>query len=70
MELAGLMGRLWQDVGDRADQRFLIVADHPAHPIAQILDGLEQASLQGGLTGREQRYLVQDETELQLADNV
>jgi hypothetical protein len=41
MELAGLMGHPWQDVGDRADQRFLIVADHATNPIAQILDGLE-----------------------------
>ncbi len=47
------MGTPWQGVSDRADQRFLIVADHAANPIAQILDGLEQASLQGGLTRRE-----------------
>jgi hypothetical protein len=58
MELAGLMGYPWQGVSDRADQCFLIVADHAANPIAQILDGLEQASLQDGLTGREQRNLV------------
>lgn len=58
MELAGLMGYPWQDLCDRADQGFLIVADHTANPIAQILDGLEQAALQGGLTGREQRNLV------------
>jgi len=58
MELAGLMGHPWQDVGDRADQCFLIVADRAANPIAQILDGLEQASHQGELTGRKQRNFV------------
>ena len=51
-------------------QRPLIVTDHPANPITQRFDRLEDASLEGGVVSREHGHHLQGQVKLQFPHDV
>jgi hypothetical protein len=70
MALAGLMRHTGKNVGGGQQQRLLIITDEAANLIAQRLDGLEHAALQGLVIGGQQGRHLQHQAELQFPHDI
>jgi len=64
MPLASLMRHPRPHLRNGKTQRPLIITDHPANPMAQRCDRLEDASLEGGVSSREDGHHLQNQAKL------